>query len=138
METKKCSKCKIEKNVSEFYKIKIGKCGYRSSCKECHSGYRQKQEVRERRANAKLLRKYNITSEMYNNILLLQNNTCPICNIEFKISNTKLQRPCVDHCHTTNKVRGVLCGHCNQGIGMIKDNIETLKSAIKYLEKHNQ
>jgi Recombination endonuclease VII len=41
----------------------------------------------------------------------------------------------VDHCHKTGKFRAILCGTCNVGLGQFKDNISTLKSAIKYLEK---
>jgi hypothetical protein len=42
----------------------------------------------------------------------------------------------VDHCHTSGKTRGILCGKCNLMLGKAEDNIGYLKSAIKYLEKH--
>ena len=45
-----------------------------------------------------------------------------------------IQRLSVDHSHTTGTVRGVLCHRCNVGLGMFKDNIESLRSAINYLE----
>jgi hypothetical protein len=40
----------------------------------------------------------------------------------------------VDHCHTTGEMRGFLCGTCNVGIGMFRDDPERLTYAIKYLE----
>lgn len=39
----------------------------------------------------------------------------------------------VDHCHTTQKVRGVLCHHCNTGLGMFRDSPTALAAAITYL-----
>ena len=39
----------------------------------------------------------------------------------------------VDHCHVTNKVSGLLCSKCNTFIGLAKDDVLILKSAIDYL-----
>lgn len=41
----------------------------------------------------------------------------------------------IDHNHQTGKVRGLLCHHCNVGLGHFKDNIELLNSALDYLIK---
>ena len=54
---------------------------------------------------------------------------CDICNEEKELH--------VDHCHTTNKFRGMLCNSCNNGLGRFRDNIEYLKEATKYLERFN-
>ena len=40
----------------------------------------------------------------------------------------------VDHCHDTNRVRGLLCTNCNVAIGHMKDDVERLRAAISYLE----
>ena len=74
--------------------------------------------------------KYNITLKEKNIMLKKQKNKCKICNIKF--SKT---RSCVDHCHTTNKVRGILCNLCNVGLGHFKDSTEILTNAIDYLEE---
>jgi len=58
-----------------------------------------------------------------------QEGKCSICL-------TKPKKLFVDHDHVTGKVRGLLCRHCNFGIGHFKDNIAYLKSAIEYLEKN--
>ena len=54
---------------------------------------------------------------------------CACCG---KQDKTKL-----DHCHKTKKFRGWLCDFCNRGIGLLGDDINGLKMAIKYLEKTN-
>lgn len=82
-----------------------------------------------KRANLK--RMYNLTVEEYNLMLDLQDNKCMICGLE--PDKTLV----VDHNHTNGKVRELLCNHCNFLLGNARENIETLKSAIKYLEKHD-
>ena len=58
-----------------------------------------------------------------------QNNECAICHT--RISN----KWCVDHCHSTGAIRGILCQPCNLLLGHAKDSVETLTSAITYLKK---
>lgn len=72
---------------------------------------------------------YGITLEEYDAILKTQKGGCAICKVKAKIL-------CVDHCHKTGKVRGLLCQLCNRSIGMMKDDISILESAIVYLKSH--
>lgn len=44
----------------------------------------------------------------------------------------------IDHCHTTGKIRGLLCNKCNTGIGLLGDNIEGLQAALNYLIKSEE
>lgn len=62
-----------------------------------------------------------------------QGGKCAICGSSDP-GKRGTSRLCVDHCHATGKVRGLLCGWCNKMLGLARDNIETLENAIKYLE----
>jgi hypothetical protein len=57
---------------------------------------------------------------------LMKNENCQICDME-------LTKKCIDHCHSTNKIRGVLCNNCNTALGLVGDNIDTLHKMIAYL-----
>lgn len=85
-----------------------------------------------RRANLK--RQYNLTIEQYDEMLSAQDGRCAGCGNSHPGNKTGVFF--VDHCHTTGKVRGLLCLGCNSALGHIKDDIETLKQLIKYLEEN--
>tara|TARA_R110001583_G_scaffold69502_2_gene197034 strand:- start:2070 stop:2567 length:498 start_codon:yes stop_codon:yes gene_type:complete len=90
----------------------------------------------ERDKSSRLKRVYNITLKERNLMLKKQNNKCKICKITFcKIKKFRNDTACIDHCHTTNKVRGILCNMCNKGLGHFKDSTEILTNAINYLEE---
>lgn len=77
---------------------------------------------------------YGISEKEYKNLLTNQNYKCKICLLDqAKSSKGTL---CVDHCHSTGKVRGLLCDQCNFGLGTFKDNILFLEEAIKYLKEN--
>lgn len=78
-------------------------------------------------------KKLGITIEDYNNMLKKQKNKCGICRAKIHENSYKKLFD-VDHNHNTGKVRGLLCNHCNRGLGYLKDNKSYLKNAIKYLE----
>lgn len=64
-----------------------------------------------------------------------QDGKCAICGTDKAYSGGgDNRRLAIDHCHTSGKVRGLLCGNCNRMLGLAKDSTETLKNAIKYLE----
>lgn len=86
--------------------------------------------------SAALPKNYNITSEDYAAILQRQVGVCAICRREpFEIDGRtgRLRQLAVDHDHETGKVRGLLCGSCNRGVGYLQDDPELLRSAISYL-----
>jgi len=75
--------------------------------------------------------RYGLSKEDYSKLLEKQNNVCAICLNPETIENSIL---CVDHCHTTGKVRGLLCRMCNSALGKFGDNLSNLKRAVAYLE----
>tara|TARA_R110002153_G_scaffold247631_1_gene403783 strand:+ start:1312 stop:1650 length:339 start_codon:yes stop_codon:yes gene_type:complete len=77
-----------------------------------------------------LTKRYNLTKDQYNKMLSDQNYNCKVCNI-------KMIKPHVDHCHKTNKVRGLLCNGCNTGLGLLKEDINIMEKLIKYVKEHN-
>ena len=64
-------------------------------------------------------------------MLNLQNNSCSICK---KHKDEFTYYLVVDHCHTTGKIRGLLCSDCNFMLGRAKDNINTLLKGVSYLQ----
>lgn len=73
----------------------------------------------------------------YDELLQKQGGGCAICKTTVGTRrNGKEMRLAVDHCHTTNRVRGILCNSCNSGLGRFKDDPERLRQAAAYLEEH--
>lgn len=87
-------------------------------------------------ANNYLKRNYGIMMDDYDRIYKEQKGLCCICGTEGFIMNKDRHKLklVVDHCHETGKVRGLLCHNCNRALGLLKDNVDYLKIAIKYLE----
>jgi len=77
-------------------------------------------------------KRYGITQPQYDALLAEQGGCCAICHEPF----VSVSAPHVDHCHTANRVRGLLCGQCNLGIGQFRDNPIIMQSAITYLAQN--
>lgn len=94
--------------------------------------YYHKPTIKERYRERLLLRKYEMTLEEYNTLLFKQEYCCAICaKHESKIK----KRLHVDHCHTTGRIRGLLCSLCNTAIGALQDSENILSKAIEYLKR---
>jgi len=128
---KKCSICENLKPLNNFSKNKYRADGYRSNCKICDSLSYKKwlSNNKEKRQNCRLKSRYGITLKEYTKLKLKQNNCCKICKKEEKLV--------VDHCHTTKKVRGLLCTLCNKGLGHFYDNISLFERAIQYIKENH-
>lgn len=72
--------------------------------------------------------KYGVSDELIDKMLEIQQNTCAICK-------QSLHKSHLDHDHITGTPRGLLCSHCNTGLGLFGDKIENLRQAIEYLQK---
>ena len=79
-----------------------------------------------------LKRKYNISLEEYDERMKQQDNKCAICKKTFTDQKSMWDVPCIDHCHRTNKVRGILCRRCNITLRYIED-FKNLDAAWEYL-----
>jgi hypothetical protein len=88
---------------------------------------------RERARDRKLKRVFGITLGEFRVLSESQNDLCAICNKKEIIPNRSL---CVDHDHTTGKIRGLLCYKCNVMIGMSNESIQIMENALTYLKKH--
>ena len=143
-----CNECNIEKPFTDFhiackgskgqpiYKAKCKKCINRIQIKNYHAMPLEKQrERRKRNSNPqyqqewRLLNRYGLSVDQFSDMILEQNNLCKICKLE-------MDPPQVDHCHATGKVRGLLCKQCNTSLGLLKENPDTLRSMIGYLNDH--
>lgn len=132
---KKCTVCKNIKSIDSFYKDAQKSSGISPLCKECNNKQRHSWNLKnkEKRRFAVLKSETGIKQEEYLKILELQDNKCAICKIETKNLVKNLS---VDHCHTSNIIRGLLCTKCNIGLGYFNDNVEFLSSAIHYLNNN--
>jgi hypothetical protein len=91
------------------------------------TGHRQRRIPHAARAN-RLKKTFNLTLEEYAARLTAQGGVCAICMLP------PGQLPlCVDHCHTTGRVRGLLCRKCNTALGQFKDSMVNLARALLYM-----
>lgn len=131
-----CSICKEEKPTDNFYQYKTERLGlttFRSQCKKCCSEkFKQKYESKDAitKKNGALKNAFGITLVEYDRMYQIQSGRCRICNRHSTETKKWLS---VDHCHTTGRVRGLLCAQCNSGIGFLQDNPELLRKAASYL-----
>jgi len=89
--------------------------------------------IKEINIKEKMSTRYGITPSDYAKILISQGGVCAICGID---TPGRCGRFHIDHCHDTGVVRGLLCSRCNMGIGQLRDSVEIMLSAIRYLESN--
>ena len=130
---KKCCVCSELKPSDSFSPDKGKKDGLASLCKACRNERYSTRYSRTYRSK-RLQSLYGITVEQYDKLFDLQDGKCAIC----KSSDTGRGDEwfCVDHDHSTGKVRGLLCNNCNRGLGLFKDSELILKSAKNYVTTH--
>jgi recombination endonuclease VII len=88
----------------------------------------KKDEINARRKGEYLQRLYGISRAEYDALLAKQGGRCAICR-----KLPKKERLCVDHCHLTGMVRGLLCRQCNFGLGCLGEDQRALVAALAYL-----
>lgn len=116
--SKCCTRCKVEKTLNSEYfpPHNKTKSGFDSWCRECRNSY--KRENRHRAYSHMICEKElkKIKEEV---------KECVICGSKEKLV--------IDHDHKTNKIRGMLCNHCNRGLGHFRDDPMLLEFAAQYL-----
>lgn len=157
-----CNRCDLDKPLEEFPVDKNAKCGYRPRCKSCcrldqkesylrdptnvrarakkqheengpapYNSERRKQRYLMGERSYRLMKEFGITEEEYDELFAAQGNCCAICK---RPDNTSKDRKMpVDHIHDTGQRRGIICGNCNVGIGMLGDDPDRLMAAATYL-----
>jgi hypothetical protein len=160
---KTCKKCKAVLPASEYYSVKRGgKEWPMLHCKSCQhemvrdwvkrhreedNKYRREWAQRDRkRDREKVLqqelkrgcKKYGVTVEWYKEQHEKQHGLCALC-LQPERSWSKpggaIRRLAIDHCHTSLRVRGLLCSACNQAVGMIDAAPGWLERATEYLKE---
>lgn len=102
------------------------------------SSTHRQDRIRQKRLASVRLKKYGLTVEQYNKILVEQKGVCAICEEpETVVIAGVLTGLSVDHCHETGVVRGLLCSSCNRALAAFGDgnNEELLLSAVRYVRK---
>lgn len=130
---KTCIACKEEKDESEFPPNKSTKDKLNRKCRPCFNQYMKEwysknKDIHKARVNASRPHKsskYGISEEEYETLINKFNGKCHLCK--------KKNATDIDHCHKTNKVRGVLCSGCNTSLGKLGDTVESLQKAVDYL-----
>lgn len=153
--TKVCTRCpeRGPQPLDAFPKKKTNKRDGRGPwCKECQRAYakrwyqgnegkRQKNRTYYQENPGKfreyaLLTKYGLTLEDYDTLLEEQGGVCAICNKPETARDGrsgKIRKLAVDHCHVTNRVRGLLCYRCNHLIGCLGDDAKSIERVLTYL-----
>lgn len=143
---KQCKTCGLEKEASEYNKKANAPDGLDYHCKPCRKEYNRKRYengAADAQRRSSFLYKYGISLEAAAAMYETQGGCCAICDAhgEFSVGRgskeDKWKQLVLDHCHQTEEVRGLVCQYCNVGLGKFKDNPDTLRAAIAYLEKHS-
>lgn len=128
--TKTCTKCKETKPLEDgFHKSASASDGRASQCKQCVNsikrGSRARTYTSENRQKWALKSRYGLALSDVQTMLEKQGGACAICVLP-------LTKHHVDHCHSTGKVRGLLCHRCNTRLGGLDDQ-QWRDAAMRYL-----
>lgn len=149
-ESKKCTTCGVEKNLNEFFNSKIYKDGKSYRCKSCDNIARNAYRAKHRDKHLRWQRErnwkhcYGIGRPEFEAMWENQDGMCAICGVKMtniEIDNdpvNKSNTSCIDHCHSSGRVRGILCARCNKGLGMFDDDPVKITKAVDYLLRNSQ
>jgi len=139
-----CKECGELKPHSDFPYNTTYRDNIRPNCIPCRRKYEVKQYHKhkhkkpydyEKDKDSKLKRAYGISFQEYKEMLAAQEGKCAICGTQ---DMGKRKAFAVDHCHTCNEVRGLLCSPCNTAIGLLREDLNTMKRAMEYVAFHQR
>jgi len=129
--------------LTSVQKAEVYRKDYYAKNKEKYQAYakayaKENQELITHNAWVRLLfKKYGLTEAQFHVLLDKQDGKCGICEAGIRGIINRYRLAHVDHCHSTGKVRGMLCRKCNVGIGMFGDGHEVASKAVEYLQNAN-
>lgn len=128
----KNKKHKKEYNKEYWQKNREQLKEYNQNNKEHKKEYNKKwrQDNKDSNKEYRYKKRYNLTLEEIDQMLIAQDHKCCICGKILMETNRH-----IDHNCRTGKVRGILCPKCNLGLGHFDDNPEFLRKATLYIEK---
>lgn len=135
MKYKLCNRCNSEKEETEFTVKQDNASKKHGTCKQCLNTWQKqyRENNPEKVKNSRIQRAFGLSLSAFNKMLAEQNGVCKICDKPEKEGRALA----IDHCHTTKKIRGLLCKECNLGLGKFKDEMTIVEKALNYL-KENQ
>ncbi len=136
--SKVCGMCHVEKPIGHFRRDTHSPDWRKTVCMECVVARDLRDPSRlDYRRRYHLAHKYGLEIEDVSAMVKAQDGLCGICsgNLDFSKNAHQRQRANIDHCHTTGKIRGLLCNHCNVKLGTV-ESPGFLVKALEYLKKH--
>lgn len=87
----------------------------------------------ERRAILTIMRRFNLDQDTAKQFYIDSMKSCNSCNEQWD-PEKHTRRFSIDHCHTTGRVRGILCHGCNASLGLLEESTTKMKMLIAYTE----
>lgn len=149
LKSKFCSSCNLSLDISHFGKRTEYRDGYRNQCNECRSqkqaAYQRARGHRKRKPpqpittpeqsaelrRTKLRLKYGLSEDDFARMLAAQSGGCAICGTDKPSGRYGVF--CVDHCHETGRIRGLLCLPCNSSLGRLGDTEKAIERVLSYV-----
>jgi len=136
--TKKNDKKYYKKNKKAFkrrsrkhYIKRAANPGFVRKMRQYSRQYREREDFRRNARISYVRYRHKLSEDQYLALLRKQKNRCAICRKRF--IDTPKYRCCVDHCHKTKRVRGLLCHRCNVAIGLLDEDPVRIGRIVGYL-----
>lgn len=125
----KHAKHRAAKTVERRRTNESARAAHAATVTRYNENHPERRKAARRKMNLKVA--YGITPEQWEEMFEAQGRCCAICHSAANLNGKRLH---TDHCHTTGKVRGIICHHCNLLIGQARERVEILEAAIRYLK----